>query len=173
MNTSLFLDMCQEVLPPGKPLTSTQMAAYRDKLQSFSGDQLQRLYDSILENCKFFPKIADVYEQAKLLGFVTRREEKPHTWTPTDCKLCGGSGLVAGFWSQEFEFGNGVKAQVLRMRYLFPYHESASYAAQKDHDDIRSVYRCNCERGAVETIGKGIPRWREDMPSTIRRSWGI
>jgi|SRR6185503_13465523 len=172
MNFDMFMDRLTEVLPPGKALTAVQWSAYRSKLGQFSEDQLSKLHEAILENCKFFPKIADVFEQAKLLGFTERKTEyRPHVWTPTNCDLCGGSGMVAAFWSQEFEIAGEEKRQILRLHYVFPYHESGEYQRRKDHLDVRTVYRCFCDRGAVETLDKGIPRWQENMPETRRRSW--
>lgn len=171
MNSTFFLDKCREILPPGKDLTASQWTAYREKLSPFTEEQLQKLFDAILENCKFFPKIADIYEQARHLGFAERKQEyRPHVWTPTDCQLCAGSGLVAAFWSQEFEITGENKNQILRLHYLFPYHQSGAYARQSDHDDVRSVYRCLCSAGSVNTLSKGIPRWTDSMPQTMRRS---
>jgi hypothetical protein len=172
MNVMLFLDKCREVLPPSKDLSPSQWAAYREKLSPFSEDQLGKLYDAVLENCKFFPKIADVYECAKDLGFTEKKTEyRPHTWTPTDCQLCGGSGLVAAFWSQEFEITGEDKTQILRLHYLYPYHQSGAYARQKDHDDIRTAHRCQCEAGAAPTLARGVPRWTQDTPQVRRRDW--
>lgn len=172
MNSTFFLDKCREVLPPAKDLNPSQWSAYREKLSPFTEDQIQKLFDAILENCKFFPKIADIYEQAKLLGFTERKNDyRPHVWTPTDCQLCGGSGLVAAFWSQEFEVEADTKTQILRLHYLYPYHQSGAYARQGDHSDIRTAFRCLCDRGVVPTLDMGIPRWNENTPETIRRSW--
>lgn len=171
MNTALFLDKCREVLPLSKDLNSSQWTAYREKLNPFTDEQRRRLFDAVLENCKRFPAIAEIYEQARNLGFANKSDRKPHTWTPTDCQLCGGSGLVAAFWSQEFEISEGQKTQILRLHYVFPYHQSGAYNRQKDHDDIRQPYRCLCDRGVVETLGKGIPRWSNEIPEVMRRNW--
>lgn len=172
MNITFFIDKCREVLPPAKDLTAAQWTAYREKLSQFTDDQRQRLFDAVLENCKFFPKIADIFEQARNLGFTERHiEYRPHEWTSTGCQLCAGSGLVAAFWSQEFEIDGDNKTQILRLHYLFPYHQSGAYGNDPKHTDIRAVYRCYCDCGAVETLDKGIPRWRSDMPETLRRSW--
>lgn len=172
MNLMLFLDKCREVLPPAKDLTPSQWVAYREKLSPFTEDQLQRLYDAVLENCKYFPKIADIYECAKTIGLAERKTEyRPHVWTPTDCQICGGSGLVAAFWSQEFEVNGEERTQILRLHYLFPYHQSGAYNRQSDHDDVRTAYRCFCDAGAAETLSRGIPRWHQNMPEVRRRDW--
>jgi len=172
MNFDMFMDRITEILPPGKPLTATQWSGYRAKLAEFSEEQLGKLYEAVLETCKFFPKIADIFDCAKSLGFTERKAEyRPHVWTPTDCQLCVGSGMVAAFWSQEFEITGEEKQQILRLHYLFPYHQSGEYQRRKDHDDVRTVYRCFCDRGAVDTLSKGIPRWHQNMPEVRRREW--
>jgi hypothetical protein len=174
MNFEMLMDRLTEVLPPGKGLTAAQWAAYREKLSPFNEEQIGKLYEAILENCKFFPKIADVYEQAKNLGFTEKKiEYQPHIWTPTDCQLCGGSGMVAAFWSQEFEVSGETKTQILRLHYLYPYHQSGEYNGRRDHDDVRSVYRCLCDSGAAVTLSKGIPRWNQNMPEILRREWAV
>jgi hypothetical protein len=172
MNFDMFMDRLTDVLPPGKSLTAVQWSAYRSKLGQFNEDQLSKLHEAILENCKFFPKIADVFDQAKFLGFTERKTEyRPHTWTPTNCDLCGGSGMVAAFWSQEFEITGEEKRQILRLHYVFPYHESGEYQRRKDHDDVRAAYRCSCPCGEISTLARGIPRWRTDMPQVMRKDW--
>lgn len=171
MNVAFFIDNCREILPTSKDLTPAQWSAYREKLAPFNETQLQRIFDGVLEHCKRFPTIADIYEQARALGFQNRPEKKAHTWKPTDCQLCEGSGLVAAFWSQEFEISDAGKTQILRLHYLFPYHRSGEYARRGDHLDVRTAYRCLCDCGAVETLDRGIPRWNQDTPETMRRSW--
>lgn len=171
MNTNYFLERIEEILPPGKPLTGTQLMGYREKLARFEPVQLDVLCEAVIENCKFWPKIADIYEQARLLGMLNReRQDVPHTWVTTDCLRCAGSGLVAAFWSQEFELGEQGKVQILRLHYLMPYYTHWSYQ-QQDHDDILFVHRCDCSAGEAKTLPLGVPRWRQDIPETIRRSW--
>lgn len=173
MNVNFFLDRIEEVLPPGKPQTPLQMMAYREKLARFNSSQLAQLCEAVIENCKFWPKIADIYEQARLLGmFAHTREDIPHTWEPSDCARCAGSGLIAVFWSQEFEFGDsGPKSQTLRVHYLVPYHESWDYGSRRDHDDVRSVFRCDCVAGEAKTLPTGVARWNRET-CEIRRGWG-
>lgn len=172
MNTSFFLERIEEVLPPGKQQTALQMAAYREKLARFDSSQLALLCEAVIENCKFWPKIADIYEQARNLGMLNgTRQDEPHVWTPTNCLRCGGSGLLAAFWSQEFEIGESGKTQILRLHYLMPYHQSGNYAARGDHDDVRMAYRCDCPSGEAKTLPAGVKRWKPDVPEVVRKGW--
>lgn len=172
MNFDMFMDRITEILPPGKPLTATQWAAYRSKTADFTEEQFSKLYDAVLETCKFFPKIADLFTCATDLGFFAEKTEyRPHMWTPTDCQLCAGSGMVAAFWSQEFEIAGEEKQQILRLHYLFPYHQSGDYRRRGDHDDVRAVYRCSCPGGLADTLSRGLPRWSENIPQMRRRDW--
>lgn len=155
-----------------KPMKETQRMVYLDKLSVIPDRMWPRIEQEITETCKRFPSLAEVFMAAKECGWQRETNEyKPHVWTPTDCQLCKGSGLVAAFWSQEFEITEQNKAQILRLHYVLPYHDSAEYNGRKDHDDVRAVYRCFCDAGAAETLSSGIPRWRENMPETIKRGW--
>lgn len=170
MNIAFFLERIEETLPPGKPQTGMQLAEYRRKLERFTGSQLDSLYEAVIDHCKFWPKLADIHEQATNLGFLaTQRQDIPHAWKPTDCLRCGGAGLVAGFWSQEFELGEQGKTQILRLHYLMPYHASSEYATRRDHDDIRAAYRCDCPAGEPKTLPQGVMRWSTEISEVIRR----
>lgn len=172
MNTNFFLERIEGQLPPAKPMTPMQLIGYREKLARFTEGQLDQLCEAVIENCKFWPKIADIYEQARTLGMLnSQRQDVPHTWEPTDCMKCGGSGLVAVFLSQEFEIGDSGMQQILRLHYLIPYYQSYEYADRKDHDDVRLVRRCDCPAGAARTLPAGVKRWNPDVPVMIRRSW--
>ena len=48
----------------GKTLTPEQRAAYTRKLSRFSPDQRFQILDRTLETCKYFPKIADIFQVA-------------------------------------------------------------------------------------------------------------
>lgn len=172
MNASFFLERIEEILPPGKPQTATQLFAYREKLARFNEGQLDQLCEAVIENCKFWPKIADIYEQARNLGLLlVERQDRPHVWTPTDCVKCAGSGLVAAFWSQEFEIGENGKTQILKLHYVMPYYTSSDYANRRDNDDVRSVNRCDCSAGEAKTLPRGVKRWNPDVPQTLRKAW--
>lgn len=171
MNTAFLIDQLTEVFP-GKELTAPQHVVYRAKLARFTDRERQKLYDAVVENCKYFPKIADVYEQARNLGLFAEQDQyTPHVWTPTDCGRCGGSGLMAAFWSQEFTIAEDRKSQTLKLVHLTPYHESnARYMS--GGDEVRFVCRCSCPAGDAKTLDRGIPRWSNDRPLVIERPWG-
>ena len=48
----------------GKTLTPEQRAAYTRKLGRFPPDQRFQILDRTLETCKYFPKIADIFQVA-------------------------------------------------------------------------------------------------------------
>lgn len=173
MNIAFFMDELKAQIPPGKELTAAQHVGYRDKLRRFSDAELDKLYDSIIENCKYFPKIADIYEQARNLGMFNKElEYKPHVWEPTDCNLCGGSGLMAAFYSQEFAFAPDTgKTQTIRLTHVCPYHTSGP-RFRSTEDEIRYSFRCFCFAGEAVTLDHGIPRWSKDKPLVIERKWG-
>jgi hypothetical protein len=171
MNTAFFIDELTQVFP-GKDLTAAQHVAYREKLGRFDDQQRQSIYDWILEHCKFFPKIADVYEAATMLGFLVERDEfKPHVWTPTDCRFCGGSGLMAAMYEQEYERSDAGATQILKLVHVGPYHLSAERYSQQVNE-IRSAFRCACPAGDAETLQKGIQRWSDQRPMVLKRPWG-
>jgi hypothetical protein len=171
MNTSECLANLWDVFPAGKGLSPDQLSAYRAKLQRFSDAERRGIYDWLLENCKFFPKIADIYEAARAAGYLDKvTEYRPHQWTPTDCRLCGGSGLMAAFWIQEFTVGEHGKKQILRLNEIMPYHQSTA-TLNANPDNVRTVYRCRCDGGNAPALGKGIPKWSADHRSVIERGW--
>ncbi len=172
MNIDVFLNRIEEILPPAKQQNANQLVVYRAKLRRFSDSELDKLCEAVIENCRFWPKIADIYEQARGLGlFAKAQEYRPHVWEPTDCRMCGGSGLVATFWSQEFEETDEGRFEILRLHYMMPYHTSAKSHQQRDHDDVLAVNRCSCVAGNVVTLDKGIPKWDESKPTVRRRNW--
>lgn len=172
MTSEFLLDQAGKVFPAGKELQPAQLAAYHEKLWRFSDHQRQGIYDWVLENCKFFPKIADIYAGAMQLGYLAERHDyKPHLWEETDCGRCIGSGLMAAFWSQDFGKGEETKGQTLTLKQIMPYHRSATFLNQNG-GMVRSVFRCSCAAGLVTTLDKGIPRFNGDRPLVIERSWG-
>lgn len=172
MNPQTFVEYMNEQMPPAKPLSTSQLWKMKERLAKYSEPELDRLAESVIDNCKFFPKIPDLLEQAKALGIpATISEYRPHTWEPTDCQRCAGSGRLAVFWSQEFEMDGDAKRQILRLHYILPYHESGKYARRNDHDDIRTAHRCDCPAGEMKTLERGLPRWKPDAQTVIRKGW--
>ncbi|MDA2935277.1 hypothetical protein MYX82_13190 [Acidobacteria bacterium AH-259-D05] len=77
----------------GKQLSPEQRAEYTRKFQRFNPDQRQRIYDTAIENCRFFPTVADCFEAAKDLGYLEppRREDRGALGR-LDCQICEGTG---------------------------------------------------------------------------------
>ena len=171
MTSGEFLLRCEDLFP-GKALTDAQAKVYHEKLSRFDSRQLAKILAGCLENCKFFPKIADIYEQAGEFGFLDVREEyKPHVWTATDCSKCGGSGLLAAGYTQEFERTDAGAVQVLTLVHVGPYHRSADWY-RENPDGIRQCFRCRCTAGDAVTVQKGLPRWPDEPKIHLRRAWG-
>ncbi len=171
MTSAEFLLRCEDLFP-GKPLTPSQSSVYHEKLARFDSRQLSKILAACLENCKFFPKIADIYEQAGEFGYLDVREEyKPHTWTETACAKCAGSGLMAAGYTQEFEKTEAGAVQVLTLVHVGPYHKSVDWY-RGNTDGVRQAFRCKCPAGEAKTLQQGLPRWPDEPNVHIRRSWG-
>lgn len=157
----------------GRELKDMQRLSFIEKLDVIPDDLWIRIEKEVTRTCKHLPSIAEIFTAAQECGWRERTSEfRPHAWKPTDCRLCDGSGLLAAFWSQEFSKPEvGPETQCLRLHYVMPYHSSGEYGSRKDHDDIRAVYRCSCSAGQVDTLPRGVPIWRQDMPQVIERNW--
>lgn len=176
MTPSRFIDAC-EIAWGGTEkklkLMPKQASMYEEKLRRFTADQLGAIFEAVLEQAKHFPRIAEIYEVARSLGYIGNsvKADRPHAWKPTTCNLCVGSGVIAAFWSQEFELREGAKVQIMKLVGIGPYHLSAGLE-RKPHHEIRAVFRCNCLAGELETLPKGWPRWRgKDEPIVRERVW--
>src|SRR6266704_6421918 len=102
MNTPDFLKKCAQAFP-GKELTEDQVAIYTEKLARFDERQLNRIHAEIIETCKYFPKIADIYDAARSMGMLTVPEQPIHHWQPTACGLCHGEGRLLIVWQFRME----------------------------------------------------------------------
>ncbi len=157
MNIDFFLERCDE-LWPGKALTLLQRSHYGGKLMQFEGQDLGKIFDYLTEHSKFFPKIADVFDAARQCGLLDRvKAHKPHEWHPTECRNCGGSGMLAVFFEWLFDSQKGE--WIKQFRRVMQYQ--ASNPTERTNDWTRYVFRCGCPAGEASTIEKGIPRWAE------------
>ena len=175
MTVEEFIDTAEKTMSTGKVrLMPEQRAVYHQKLNRFTEEQISAIYDKVLEITAHFPKVKDCYDAARDLGYFaddTAPRAKPHTWEPTECRFCAGSGLIAALYEQEFEFTESGACQTLKLNHIGPYHKSADrYAAHPN--DVRAVYRCQCPAGEVETIQHGLPRWSDERPVVLKRPWG-
>ncbi len=158
-----FLKECSE-LWVGKELTPKQEEFYGLKLSRFSDKEIGKIFEWLTENCKFFPKIADIFEAARHCGFMDRvKEYKPHTWTPTDCRLCGGSGQLSAFYEQLFDPINAKR--YLELRKVMQFESSVPTA--RDHEWTHYYFRCSCPAGEAPTLESGLPRWDTSKPERL------
>jgi hypothetical protein len=166
MTIYTFLKECAELWPQ-KSLSLKQEEFYGAKLSQFSADEVAKLFNYLSENCKFFPKVADIFEAARKCGFTDKvKPYKPHVWEPTDCRLCGGSGQLAVFIEELINPAEGYRE--LHLRRVMQY-QSSEPTTRTQPDWSRKYFRCLCPAGDVDTLEKGLPRWNAEKPAMIRR----
>ena len=76
----------------GKKLEAEQRAKYLSRLARFTPDQLDAIFDLVLEQSRYFPKIADLYDVAKDAGFLNQSREQK-TLGKRGCPTCEGTGV--------------------------------------------------------------------------------
>jgi hypothetical protein len=171
-----FIRLCERTFGGGKiALMPDQRAAYFQKLERFNSEQLDEIYSKVLELTAHFPKIKDIYDAARELGFLSdaldASRNKPHVWQETECRFCAGSGLMAAMYEQEFEHGDSGAVQVLKLVHVGPYHRSSDRRRAQPFE-VLAVFRCKCSAGDVDTIQRGLPRWSDAQPIVRKRAWG-
>lgn len=159
MTIDEFLNECQEAFG-GKEYTEGQRAAFHQKLQRFAERDLNRIYSDLLETTKYLPKIADVYESAQSLGLLESKERPPHTWKPADCSLCRGEGRLAIIW--DLREMNNASVEVVTQ--ILQYSKSFDYAMQSH--EFRSLFRCRCLAGDVESLPVSWPKFDSSVNPT-------
>jgi hypothetical protein len=159
-----FLEECKGLWPQSE-LTNKQREFYEIKLSQFSDKEVSSLFAWLTDHCKYFPKIADIYEAARHCGFTDRvKPYAPHKWEAAECRLCGGSGQLAVFYEQSFDPENGFRLLTLKRVMQF----QASQGVIKTTDWTRYYFRCQCELGDASTLEKGLPRWDSQKPSALK-----
>ena len=144
-----------------KGYTEGQKSAIAEKCLRFNERELNRIYSDLLENCRYLPKIADIYESARSMGLLQAPSERQHRWTPTDCPLCDGEGRLGVFWEFYREVRGEDSVEVNRLVKILPYTKSFEYSRQSDQ--FRSIWRCRCSAGDVPTIPKAWPKWSNSV----------
>lgn len=130
---------------------------YFDRLVQFKPWELGKIFDNITETYdrQGFPRLAAILSSARSLG-LPKQEHAEHStdWTPTSCRLCGGSGMVASIWETSVrESASGDYMVDVRDRIHFgPYQESAPYLVGIL---TRTVSRCTC--GSNMKCVSGLP----------------
>lgn len=130
---------------------------YLDRLGAFKPWELGKIFDSIAETYdrNGFPRLAAILASAKSLGLPKLDPTETSTdWRATDCRLCGGSGMVASIWAtSERPSPTGEFTVNVRERIHFgPYQASGPYLVG---DFTRTVSRCTC--GANTKCVGGLP----------------
>lgn len=169
MTASEFLKQCEATLGSGKvKLLPAQESIYFEKLRRFTSDQLLAIYDKVLETTGYFPKIKDIYEAARDLGYLQTESEhfKPHRWQETECQLCKGEGRLCITWIVTSEIIREERREVHALSRIRPYAESCnSDNFVLESGEFRSIFRCSCLAGDAAGIPKMWPKWSKSMPA--------
>jgi len=75
-----------------KPLTPKNQRLYINRAAGFNRDQLDRMYDELLDTCQWTPKIKDIVDTALDLGFLQKNRER-RTLGEKGCRLCEETGF--------------------------------------------------------------------------------
>ena len=81
-----------------KPVRRDAEPIYSSKLNRYDNQERGLIFDYLIENQRFFPKVADIIRASKELGLVKMevKSDRPFdTWEESDCQLCGGRGVVS------------------------------------------------------------------------------
>jgi hypothetical protein len=141
-----------------------------DKLSRFTAEQLAKLYEQLLEQCRVLPKIADVFEAARVLGLLTIEAEfHPHRWEFKSCHLCHGEGRLLSVWLTYRDMTPKGPVPMQRLVKLFGYSttEAAEYKLQPGEYHVFA--RCSCPAGEAPTVSKAWPRWKANIEPV--REW--
>lgn len=93
--------------------------------------------------------------------------EPLHTWQPSLCPLCHGSGQIAAFYEEFID--RDLEKRELRLQKVLQYESLKDY--EPNPDWIRFYFRCSCENGELPTLPNAIPRWDEEKGRFIKRKF--
>jgi hypothetical protein len=156
MTTEAFIDICERSFSEQKVrLGPNQREIYAEKLRRFTNDELNAIFDKVLETTRNFPKIRDIYDAARDCGFLQTEmpQFRSHDWKESACNLCHGEGRLLVIWQLAYE-ENGWEEH--RLKVIRPY--SAPEIETGAHD-FRTLFRCQCSAGDASTIPAGWPKW--------------
>lgn len=171
MTPSAFIDICEKSFSEGKvKLGPSQHAIYEEKLTTFTAEQLDKIFEKVLEICKRFPKIAEIYDAARELNYLQTEFDKfrPHHWKPSDCPLCRGEGRLAIVWYVTIEQRDTGRLEVSELKEILPYSNAGLYKFKPK--EYIAIHRCKCPAGDSETIPKIWPKWTQ-MSEPRREVW--
>ena len=75
-----------------KPLAPKNQRLYVNKVGRFNPTQLDCIFDRLLEDCQWTPKIKDIFDAARNLGFLQASIERK-TLGNKACRFCEGIGF--------------------------------------------------------------------------------
>jgi len=114
------------------PLKPKNQRLYVHKIGRFNRDQLDTIYDKLLENCQWTPKIKAIFDAALDLGFLQESKEQ-RTLGRKRCSLCEGTGWQ--YITEAVTMPDGVTFQ-----------------------PDKAVVRCECRKRGVETTLRAVPK---------------
>lgn len=173
MTVTEFIRQCEATTGNGKiRLMPAQEAVYVEKLRMFSGEQLSAIYDKVLELTEHFPKIKNIWDAARDLGYLQTESDifRPHRWEESECRLCKGEGRICVIWLSTFEIRHETRVEAEALSQILPYAESCDSVKYKlKPDEFRTIFRCACIAGDRDTIPKGWPKWNKNIPAVRYR----
>ncbi len=89
MTPAEFILAIEEYWTPLKP---KNQRLYVNKIGRFNRSQLDKIYDKLLEDCQWTPKINHIFDAALGLGFLQESKEQRTLGTKA-CSLCKGTGF--------------------------------------------------------------------------------
>jgi hypothetical protein len=163
MNANAFIDICERSFSEAKvKLGPSQRSIYEEKLKAFTEQDLDRIFEKVLEITRSFPKIKDIYDAARELGLlnVEHYNTVKHQWQESECGFCRGEGRICIIWGCRMEERKTGICEVRELTQVFPYSKSFSYHLKPN--EYRSIFRCQCAAGDVDTLPKSWPKWTKD-----------
>lgn len=169
MNIHLFMDELGKIFD--KQPKPEQLAIYAQKLRRFSPEQLVEILNRVLEECRAFPKVSEVFKAATELGYLSidTTRTRHHHWAESDyCGMCHGEGRLCIFWECFYEDRENGRVEIQQLKRVFQYTKSFDY--QQQRNEFRSIFRCKCPAGDAQTLSKHWPKWTIQSP-TRREVW--
>lgn len=152
----------------GKTYNADHLEVIEKKLSGYTDQQRSAIYYQLVDDSQYLPKAKEILDAADKLG--AEREKKAaskHTWTETDCKLCGGEGRLIVVFSSLMREDH---SRGLRLERIFPLSslELCQYG-RGPANTFQFKYRCNCEAGRAETLSRSTAIWNGQPPRpTVR-----
>ncbi len=161
MTIERFVDLCQKTWP-GKVYEPEQRAVLEEKCTRFKERQLDAIFNVLVENLKYLPRVVDIYDAARELSFLEVPARPDHHWQATDCSFCHGEGRLMMIWEFHMEARDTGLVEIQEFRDVLPYSASSTYVPAKNH--FTSIFRCSCPAGTIDTLPKAWPQWSKEAP---------